>query len=174
MLKAKKLEKNLKNKFFWATLRPTKSFLQPPINFLGHYKVYSLNVWLNCGLFSYCGQINVKGKKKWKKIKKIYFPGPPYSLQKASYSLQFFLYVTLKHIVLLYAKIAGFLAIRGYFRPHKEKIIFFLNLGLLAPPPLIFGTYGTGATHLILVTKKGEKQNLPKTLKMAIFKRTFL
>ena len=42
------------------------------------------------------------------------------------------------------------------------------------PPPLIFGSYGTGATHLILVTKKGEKQNLPKTLKMAIFKRTFL
>ena len=35
-------------------------------------------------------------------------------------------------------------------------------------------SYGTGATHLILVTKKGEKQNLPKTLKMAIFKRTFL
>ena len=42
------------------------------------------------------------------------------------------------------------------------------------PPPLIFGGYGTGATHLILVTKKWEKQNLPKTLKMTIFKRTFL
>ena len=41
------------------------------------------------------------------------------------------------------------------------------------PPPLIFGSYGTGGTHLILETKKGEKQNLPKILKMAIFKRTF-
>ena len=68
-----------------------------------------------------------KRQKKWKKIKKIYFPGPPYSLQKASYSLQFFLYVTLKHIVLLYAKIAGFLAIMGYFRTHtKENHIFSL------------------------------------------------
>ena len=35
------------------------------------------------------------------------------------------------------------------------------------PPPPYF------RTHLILVTKKGEKQNLPKTLKIAIFKRTF-
>ena len=61
------------------------------------------------------------------KNQKIYFPGPPYSLQKASYSLQFFLYVTLKHIVLLYAKIAGFLAIMGYFRTHtKENHIFSL------------------------------------------------
>ena len=37
------------------------------------------------------------------------------------------------------------------------------------PPPLIFGSYGTGGAHLIFGHQKGEKQNFPKTLKMTIF-----
>ena len=60
---------------------------------------------------------------------------------------------------------------------HKKKSASVLEIFHKVsdlPPPLIFGSYGTGGTHLILVTKKRKKQNLPKTLKMAIFKRTFL
>ena len=30
------------------------------------------------------------------------------------------------------------------------------------PPPLIFGSYGTGGTHLILVTKKGKNKTFQK------------
>ena len=37
------------------------------------------------------------------------------------------------------------------------------------PPPLIFGSYGTRGAHLIFGHQKGEKQNFPKTPKMAIF-----
>ena len=38
-----------------------------------------------------------------------------------------------------------------------KKIDFFMEFFYKgsAPPPLIFGSYGTGGTHLILVTKKG-------------------
>ena len=36
-------------------------------------------------------------------------------------------------------------------------------------PPLIFGSYGTRGAHLIFGHQKREKQNFPKTLKMAIF-----
>ena len=38
-------------------------------------------------------------------------------------------------------------------------------------PPLIFGSYGTREAHLIFGHKKVEKQNFPKTPKMAIFNR---
>ena len=37
------------------------------------------------------------------------------------------------------------------------------------PPPLIFGSYGTRGAHLIFGNQTGEKQNFPKTFKMAIF-----
>ena len=42
MLKTKEIKKNI---LFLTSLQPTKGFLQPPINFLGYSKVYSLNVW---------------------------------------------------------------------------------------------------------------------------------
>ena len=38
------------------------------------------------------------------------------------------------------------------------------------PPPLIFGSYGTGEAHLIFGRQKGEKHKFPKTPKMAIIK----
>merc|ERR1712127_531296 len=46
---------------------------------------------------------------------------PPYSLQKSSYSPQFFFYVNLKYIALMYAKKAGFLAIVGTCRLNSKK-----------------------------------------------------
>ena len=41
------------------------------------------------------------------------------------------------------------------------------------PPPLIFGSYGTGATHLILVTKKGKNKTFQKHLKWPYLKELF-
>ena len=42
------------------------------------------------------------------------------------------------------------------------------------PIPPIFGSYGTHEAHLIFSHQKGDKQNFPKTPKMAIFKINFL
>ena len=42
------------------------------------------------------------------------------------------------------------------------------------PPPLIFGSYGTREAHFNFGHKNGEKQNFPKTPKMAIFNINFL
>ena len=41
------------------------------------------------------------------------------------------------------------------------------------PPPLIFGSYGTGATHLIFVTKKGKNKTFQKHLKWPYLKELF-
>ena len=40
-------------------------------------------------------------------------------------------------------------------------------------PPLIFGSYGTGSTHLILVTKKGKKKIFQKHPKWPYLKELF-
>ena len=40
-------------------------------------------------------------------------------------------------------------------------------------PPLIFGSYGTGDTHLILVTKKGKNKTFQKHLKWLYLKEVF-
>ena len=45
--------------------------------------------------------------------------------------------------------------------PNVARKFTFAVRGL-TPPPLIFGSYGCLETLLILVTKKGEKQNFPK------------
>ena len=40
-------------------------------------------------------------------------------------------------------------------------------------PPLIFGSYGTGGTHLILVTKKGKNQTFSEHTKWPYLKELF-
>ena len=74
-----KTKKNRKKNIFLGHSTAYKKLPTALNFFLGHSKVYSLNVW----------QINVKNKKKLEKNPKIYFSGPPYSLQKASYSPKF-------------------------------------------------------------------------------------
>ena len=59
------------------------------------------------GFLANVGTYRLNTKQNGNKSNYIYF-GPPYSLQKASYSPQFFFYVNLKYIALMYAKKAGF------------------------------------------------------------------
>ena len=48
-------------------------------------------------------------------------------------------------------------------------VMEFFGKGSDPPLPAIFGRYGTQQAHLIFGHQKGEKQNFPKTLKMALF-----
>ena len=50
----------------------------------------------------------------------------------------------------------------------------FFRKGSDPSPPLIFGSYGTREAHFNFGHKNGEKQNFPKTPKMAIFNINFL